>query len=683
MTMSLQAGSPYPLGATRSNHGINFALTAPHAAKVELCLFDEQGTIELQRFAMPKCVDGIWHGLLAHAGYSSAPLIYAYRVYGEQKPEQGHRYNPAKVLLDPYAREGVGCYLGQDAFRNDDPTDTAAIALKAKIAVVEETPYDWGDDTAPQITSDKTILYELHVQGLTRLHPSIPENLRGTYAALAHPTMLDHLQNLGITTVNLLPVHHRADEAQLQKAGRANYWGYASIGFFAPEPRYWSRRTGTTAISEFRDMVRALHRRGIEVVLDVVYNHTAETDADGPTLSFRGIDNALYYHLPPGRLAEYENWTGCGNVLKLSEPRVLQMVMDSLRYWVQEMHVDGFRFDLAPILARDGEKFCQRAAFFSALLQDPVLAKTKLIAEPWDIGPNGYQLGNFPERWQEWNDRYRDTMRMFWLRRSTTLGEFAHCLTGSSKVFHRAGKMPTASVNFITAHDGFTLADLVSYRDRHNEANGENNRDGQAENFSTNCGTEGQTENAGILAYRATLKRALVATLFFSQGTPMLLAGDEFGNSQRGNNNAYCQDNDIGWLNWDQADLTQQTYVRKVIDLRARHAVLRHATWHIGRPSSNGTEDVMLDWFAASGEPMDTLAWHGRDCLGMYLQARQREESCLLLFNADTLAHAFTLPEGVWRIVLDSSEPTGQPAIQVVTSSVTVPAHAILMAVIH
>jgi len=680
-TLSLSPGLPYPIGATYTSTGINFALVSLHAHKVELCLFDEDGQIEWQRLALPACDHGVWHGRLNTTGLDTMPIVYGYRVYGDNAPHQGHRFNPAKLLLDPYARDIVGGYQGQDAFHGDDPADTAAIALKARIEATAPSPYDWENDQPPSVPHDQTVLYELHVQGFTRLHPAVPPTLQGSYAALACPVILDYLTDLGITTVSMLPVHYRADEARLQKAGRANYWGYSSIGFFAPERRYWSGTAGTTVVSEFRDMVKALHRRGIEVVLDVVYNHTGETDANGPTLSFRGIDNALYYHLQPGKPGDYENWTGCGNALNLSQPRVLQLVMDSLRYWVQEMHVDGFRFDLAPVLARDAQGFSKHAAFFAALAQDPVLAHVKLIAEPWDIGPGGYQLGNFPARWQEWNDRYRDTMRAFWLRRSTNLGAFAHCLTGSAEPFARAGKLPSSSINFITAHDGFTLADLVSYTHRHNAENGEYNHDGHGENLSINCGIEGTTLNAHILTLRGKLQRALLTTLFFSQGSPMLLAGDEFGNSQGGNNNAYCQDNAVGWLNWPSAEGVHYALVRRLIALRARYAALRHPGWHTERPEPD--HDIILTWLTSFGSIMLESDWHGQDCLCVVLQDNLQAQTCLLLCNADVIMHNFRLPAGSWQLVLDSSNEDGQPhALDAVAGSATVPAHCVMMAVL-
>ena len=672
---ALEPGRAYPLGASLIGQGINFALVAPHAERVELCLFDDDGAHERQRLLLPGFDDGVWHGFLAGA----APgLVYGYRVHGRHAPQSGHRFNPAKLLLDPYARDIVGTYLGQDSFRNDDPADTGEIALKARVA---QAPFDWGDDAPPRVAPADTILYEAHVKGLTRLHPDVPAALRGTYAGLAQPAVLDHLVQLGVTSISLLPVQFRADEARLQKAGLSNYWGYSSIGFFAPEPRYWSGSPGSTPISECRQMVKALHARGIEVLLDVVYNHTAETDEFGPTLSFRGIDNMLYYHLRPDDATLYENWAGCGNVLKLHEPRVLQLVLDSLRYWVQEMHVDGFRFDLAPILARDATGFDAQATFFSALAQDPLLASVKLIAEPWDIGAGGYQLGNFPPRWLEWNDRYRDTMRAFWLRRDVTLGRFAMRFAGSSDHFRQGSRPATASVNFITAHDGFTLHDLVSYRERHNAANGEGNRDGHADNLGCNCGVEGPTADADIRALRRRLQRALLATLLLSQGTPMLLAGDELANTQGGNNNAYCQDNPVGWLDWQGADMAQVAFVQHVTVLRRRFPALTRARWH--DTSAGPGDDCTLTWLSPSG-PMREDDWRACDCIGVLLTAPPGAESCLLLFNADPAPREFSLPPGEWRMLLDSAAVGAGNAgmsADLYSGACTVPAQAVMLAV--
>ena len=661
---SLRPGAAYPLGAHWDGHGVNFALVAPHAHGVTLCLFDADGEHELMRLAMPACRDGVWHGYLDCA----APgLVYGYRVSGPYAPQEGHRFNPDKVLLDPYARMVAGQFRGQPGFLDQvDPLlpgahaapnrfDNAAIALKAR--VVHEV-YDWGTDAPPRVALADTILYEAHVKGFTQLHPGVPAPLRGSYAGLAQAAVLDYLQQLGVTTLSLLPVHQRADEMRLQHMGLSNYWGYSSIGFFAPEMRYWSGQAGSTPIAEFRDMVKAVHRRGIEVVLDVVYNHTAETDEFGPTLSFRGIDNALYYHLQAGNPALYENWTGCGNCLNLAEPRVLQLVMDSLRYWVEEMHVDGFRFDLAPELARTAQGFSSTAAFLAALRQDPVLAHVKLIAEPWDIGPGGYQLGNFPAGWLEWNDQYRDTMRDFWLRQGPSLGEFARRFAASSDVFQHHGRQPDASINFLTAHDGFTLRDLVSYNHKHNHANGENNRDGHQHNLSWNCGVEGATDNADVLALRATLQRALLATLFFSQGTPMLLAGDDIGHSQHGNNNAYCQDNGVCWLDWQHADHALAAFTARLIALRRRYCALRHAGWYNGAVQADGQADIA--WLTHQNAALDEAAWNGkhRSCIAIRLGADAATEPCLLLINAEAQTVDFVLPAGAWRMLIDSANPT-------------------------
>ncbi|WP_119153710.1 glycogen debranching protein GlgX [Caldimonas tepidiphila] len=672
----LQPGRAHPLGATPEPGGINFALWAPEATAVELCLFDDAGREERARLPLPGCSEGVWHGRLD----GGAPgLVYGYRVHGPWAPQRGLRFNPAKVLLDPYAREVVGryggdlsLYLGHDPQdrRRPDARDNAAVALKAR--VVDE-PFDWGGDRAPGVPRERMVIYELHVKGASALHPGVPEALRGTYAGLAHPALLDHLQGLGVTTLSLLPVHHRADEARLQQLGLSNYWGYSSIAFFAPETRYWSGRPGTTPRSEFREMVRALHARGLEVVLDVVYNHTAETDELGPTLSFRGIGNAQYYRLDPADPALYVNWSGCGNVLNLGEPRVVQLVIDSLRHWVEEMHVDGFRFDLAPILGRgeDGH-FSRAAGFFAALQSDPVLARVKWIAEPWDCGPGGYQLGSFPAGWLEWNDRYRDTMRSQWLHhgidRDATRGAFAQRFAGSSASFHRRARAPGASVNFVTAHDGFTLRDLVSYERRHNEPNGEHNRDGHAHNHSWNCGVEGPSDDPAVLALRARLQRALLATLLLSQGTPMLLAGDEIGHSQRGNNNAYCQDNETTWLDWARADADLCACVARLIALRRDHAALRPARWLAGTPEPGGVADV--EWLSPRGEPLRDGDWerHDEGALMIRLAPQAPANGALALLLVNPSAHEVRLrppapPSGAaWQPAFDSGDARGEPA---------------------
>jgi len=675
---TIVVGVAYPLGAYWDGHGVNFALVAPNAQAVELCLFDADGIQEQQRLRMPACQNGVWHGYLVGA---TPGQIYGYRVTGPYAPQQGHRFNANKIVLDPYARQVVGAYLGQHGFQGHlssdvmqaDSFDNAALALKARVVY---EPIDWSGDELPRIPMADVVIYEVHVKGLTQLHPEVPEQLRGTYAGIGYPAVLDYLQNLGVTTLSLLPVHYRADERRLQQMDLSNYWGYSSIGFFAPEMRYWSHRPDTTPIAEFRDMIKAVHARGMEVLLDVVYNHTAETDEFGPTLSFRGIDNALYYHLQPDNLALYENWTGCGNCLNLAEPRVLQLVMDSLRYWVEEMHVDGFRFDLAPVLGRTAQGFSTVAPFLAALQQDPILAKVKLIAEPWDIGPGGYQLGHFPLGWLEWNDQYRDTMRTFWLQRGASLGEFVRRFAGSSDVFQHHHRLPTASVNFITAHDGFTLRDLVSYQHKHNQANGEHNRDGHQHNLSWNCGVEGDTDDVAVGALRGRLQRALMTTLIFSQGTPMLLAGDEISHSQQGNNNAYCQDNSVCWLDWQHADHTMSEFMSRLCALRRRYPALRHTQWYTGDVQTDGYPDI--SWLAHEGGVMDDAAWNSKQhyCLGIQLGAPLGVERCLLFVNAEAHDVNFVLPTGTWKMLLNSAIPS-QPQIEV-HADMMVPAHAVL-----
>ncbi|QOF79041.1 glycogen debranching protein GlgX [Variovorax sp. 38R] len=664
----LSPGSPLPLGAIPSQQGVNFAIAAPTASKVELCLFDNTGSNEQQRLTLPECTDGIWHGLLPNA---RPGLIYGYRVHGPWAPAEGQRFNPVKLLLDPYAREIVGHYNGSDLFLGHDPKnptqrdnrDNAPIALKARVTAPSNTPQTTGRAHIPP--SDR-VLYELHIRSLTHQHPGVPEPLRGTYAGLAEPAVLDHLQRLGITTLSLMPVQHRADEPRLLAKGLTNHWGYNTIGWFAPEARFWSGRPGTTPASEFRAMADAVHARGMELVIDVVYNHSAESDELGPTLSLRGIDNALYYHLRADDRSLYENWAGTGNCLNLGEPRVLQLVMDSLRFWACEMGVDGFRFDLAPVLGRDAQRgFDARAPFFAAIAQDPVLSRTLRIAEPWDIGPGGYRLGEFPPGWLEWNDRFRDTQRGFWLRQgregATGLGDFAHRFTASSASFAHDGRAPTASVNFITAHDGFTLRDLVSYESRHNLANGEDNRDGHAHNLSTNCGVEGLSDDPAVRAMRARLQRTLLATLLLSQGTPMLLAGDELGHSQNGNNNAYCQDNETTWLNWiglsdpasERARLT--AFVARLTALRREAPALRSAHWWPAEPPASAPPG--LRWLRPDGQPMAPADWHAGTALAILFG--HAEDAWLVLVNAGPSPVTFTLPDGDWRCCLatDAEDP--------------------------
>ena len=613
----------YPLGAHVIDGGVNFAVAAPHAERVELCLFEGERE---RRLAMQSDA-GVWHCFVPDM---EPGQVYGYRVHGPFAPDRGHRFNPELVLLDPYAREIVGDYHGQDG------------AFRARVC---EDRYDWGADTPPRTAPEDTVLYEVHVKGFTRKMAAVPEALRGTYAGLASEAALDHLQQLGVTAVSLLPVHQRADEPRLLKLGLSNYWGYSTIGFFAPEQRYWSRQAGSTAADELRDAIKALHAAGIEVILDVVYNHTAELDELGPTLCFRALDNALYYHLASDA-ALYENWTGCGNTLDLSQPRVLQLVMDSLRYWVQAFHVDGFRFDLATILGRSREGFSSRAAFFAAVAQDPVLARVKLIAEPWDIGPHGYQLGRFPAGWMEWNDQFRDTMRGFWLRGDVSLGRFALRFAGSSDIFETPGRTPSASVNFICAHDGFTLRDLVSYNDKHNEANGEHNRDGHAHNLSWNCGVEGLSDDPAVNELRLRLQRAMLATLVFAHGTPMLLAGDEIGHSQHGNNNAYCQDNDLTWLDWPNADRTLLDFTARLVALRRHYPSLRRDRWH-----------EPIAWLGQDGHPLAHQHWSDLNHRAIAIHMGE----CLLMVNAGPHDLAFALPPGAWTIQLNSAEPGAPP----------------------
>ena len=615
----LTPGSPHPLGATPDTAGVNFALVAPGASAVEMCLMDATGTQVLQVLRLPCCTAGVWHGHLAAGAGGQPGLVYGYRVHGRWDPASGQRYNPAKLLLDPYAREIVGAYDGSDIhcghdpahMERPDPRDNAPTALKGRVAA----PLPASTVPAPRVAAGQRIIYELHVKAQTALHPLVPPGLRGSYAGLAHPVVLDHIQGLGVTTLSLMPVQHRADEARLQKMGLTNHWGYNTIGWFAPEARYWSGTAGTTPASEFRALVEAVHARGMELLIDVVYNHSAETDEHGPTLSLRGIANDLYYHLRPDNPALYENWSGCGNCLNLNQPRVLQLVMDSLRYWAQDLGVDGFRFDLAPILARrdGGDKgFDPRAPFFAAIQQDPVLSGKLFVAEPWDIGPGGYQLGAFPLGWLEWNDRYRDTVRRYWLSGTATRGELAHALAASSTPFRHSHRSPSASVNFITAHDGFTLRDLVSYNHRHNEANGELNRDGHGDNHSNNGGFEGETADEAIRSKRLLLQKSLLTTLLLSQGTPMLLAGDEIGHTQRGNNNAYCQDNATTWLDWTQAQGELTALVAELTRARRHIAALANDRWW------GGAGDVQ--WRDGQGHELTGDAWQAGDARDLWVQ---------------------------------------------------------------
>lgn len=662
--LALRPGHTRTLGAQIEEGQVNFALAAPHAEAVELCLFSPDGSEPLARLDMPCRRDGIWHGALPYVANRASELVYGWRVRGPWAPQAGHRFNPAKLLLDPCAREVLGHYDGNDIHlghaqtssdeaTQPDPRDNAAQALKAR--VVDDLPPL--QVPRPCIDPAQRVLYEAHVKGFTALHPDLPPELRGTYAGLAHPACLAYLQQLGVTTLSLMPVAFRADESRLLRLGLSNYWGYSPIAWSAPETRYWSGRAGTSARTEFRAMIDALHGAGIEVVLDVVYNHSGETDEFGPTLSLRGIDNALYYQLDPHDQSRYMNWTGCGNSIDLNQPLVLRTVMDSLRRWVSEYGVDGFRFDLAPTLARasaqDGGSFQQHAPWLEAIAQDPVLRECLLIVEPWDIGPDGYQLGAFPPGWLEWNDRFRDTQRAFWLHHRGTRGELARRLAGSGDVFKPTLRSAHSSVNFITAHDGFTLHDLVSYAERHNEANGEGNRDGQAHNLSTNNGIEGATEHADILGQRAQQRRALLGVLLLSLGTPMLLAGDELGHSQAGNNNAYCQDNATSWLDWGRRDAGLCEFVGSVLRLRRDVRWLQSRDWwrEAGQPSR-----PVAVWYSTTGDPLSEADWNREGAGSMMLELADSsgQQGVLVLINAAAAETRFHPPQGRWILHLDT-----------------------------
>jgi glycogen operon protein len=658
---SLESGRPWPMGAHFDGSGVNFAVFSAHATKLELCLFDENGERELQRLPLPAQTGDVWHGRLPGA---QPGLVYGLRAHGPWRPDRGHRFNPKKLLLDPWARaivappggfDPAGPHNGADREhpQHPDAVDNGPLAHKAR--VVQDTP-DWQGDRPPATPLLDTVIYEVHVRGFSKRLPGVPEAERGTYAGLASEAALAHFQRLGITAVSLLPVLQILDEPRLREMGLVNYWGYNTLGFFCPDPRYAATAHPR---QEFREMVRKLHAAGIEVLLDVVFNHTPEGDERGPTLSWRGLDNASYYRLPEQR-QHYENWSGCGNTLDVRHPRVLQLVMDSLRCWVQDFHIDGFRFDLAPVLGRGSPFFERDGPFFKAVLQDPVLQGVKLIAEPWDLGPGGYQLGQFPRGWLEWNDRFRDTARAFWLGGDCTRGEFALRLAGSSDLFQPRRRSPLESVNYVVSHDGFTLHDLVSYDLRHNEANGENNRDGHGHNLSWNCGWEGPTTDPAVLALRARLKRALLATVLLAQGTPMLAAGDELGHSQGGNNNPYCQDKAITWIDWAAADQDLISFTAHLLALRRRLLPLG-AQWYSGLPDAQGLAD--LAWQRRTGEAMAPEHWENRmsRILGAWIgQPGRGGAPLLLLVNGRAMDASFQLPSGDWVAELDTTAADGR-----------------------
>lgn len=659
--LRMEPGRIYPIGSTVEESGVNFALFSAHAEKVELCVFDKNGNQELSRFPLPQCEHNIWHGFLRGA---RAGLVYGYRVYGPYSPEFGHRFNHHKLLLDPYAKVLKGYFQWSDrhfAYDVSDPRqdlsfdsrDNADVMLKAVVVdssapVVPRNPIGWKN----------TVIYEGHVKGLTKLNPKVPESLRGSFLGISHPTMIAHYRSMGITTIELLPVQQFISEQFLKDKKLSNYWGYNSLAFFVPHKDYINQHQ----VNDFKRMLEELHQAGFEVIIDVVYNHTCEGNWLGPTLSFRGIDNKSYYRLNPTEPRYYINDTGCGNTLNISHPRVLQMVMDSLRYWVQIMGVDGFRFDLATILGREIQGFNKSNGFLDAILQDPILNSVKVIAEPWDIGPGGYQLGGFPPPWSEWNDRYRDTIRRFWRGDKGLLPEFARRVHGSSDIFEHDGRQPFASINFLCSHDGYTLYDLVSYQARHNELNGENNRDGHSDNFSHNNGEEGETNNKHIIELRLRQIKNMLATLMLSQGVPMLLAGDELGRTQKGNNNAYCQDNDINWLNWHEKALYSDelklflaslTQLRKNIPMLAHHQFIHNDDKHSA---------VNITWFNQSGHTMQKDHWHSHHAatIGYMLNENKTSPQFLLcLFHAGKEPIEFQLPEikniSHWQVKINTA----------------------------
>jgi isoamylase len=654
-------GKPYPLGATYDGSGTNFSVFSEVAEKVELCLFDENGAET--RVDLPELTGFCWHGYVPGVKPGQR---YGYRVHGPWAPEHGHRCNPNKLLLDPYAQAVAGEVNWNEAafpYRFEKPEGSVNEEDSAPYvprSVVIDSSFDWGNDKPLRKPLHETMIYEVHVKGFTARHPDIPSEIRGTYAGLAHPAAVEHLAGLGITAVELLPVHQFIHDAHLVERGLRNYWGYNSIGYLAPHNGYASRGQLGQQVQEFKQMVKTMHDAGLEVILDVVYNHTAEGNHLGPMLSLKGIDNAAYYRLVDEDRRYYMDYTGTGNSLNMRHPHVLQLIMDSLRYWVLEMHVDGFRFDLASTLARELHEVDRLSAFFDLVQQDPVVSQVKLIAEPWDLGEGGYQVGNFPPQWSEWNGKYRDCVRDFWRGEDRTLGEFAYRFTGSSDLYERTTRRPNASINFVTAHDGFTLNDLVSYNEKHNEANGEENRDGESHNRSWNCGEEGATDSPDILALRDKQKRNFLATLFLSQGVPMLLGGDELGRTQGGNNNGYCQDNEISWFDWENADEALLEFTRNLIRFRSEHPVFMRRGWFLGRAiHGGGVEDI--GWFTPEGIEMAEENWGEgfAKSVAVFLNGgaiaypgprgeKIVDDSFLVLFNAHYESIPFTLPGAEW-----------------------------------
>ncbi|MCC9134795.1 glycogen debranching protein GlgX [Pontibacter silvestris] len=678
MNTTVYPGSPYPLGATWDGNGVNFALYADNATGVDLCLFNTaEDETEQVRIKLTERSHQVWHAYLPDV---KPGQLYGYRVHGPYEPENGHRYNANKLLIDPYAKAIAGTIewhdslFGYELGHPDEDfsfneTDSAPYIPKC---VVVDHNYDWEGVKSPKTPYYKSIIYETHVKGFTKLHPDIPEEIRGTYAALAHPVTINYLKELGITAIELMPVHHFVTDRYLMEKGLTNYWGYNSIGFFAPDVRYSSSGVFGEQVTEFKDMVKAMHKEGIEVILDVVYNHTGEGNHMGPTLSFKGIDNASYYRLVEDNKRYYMDYTGTGNTLNANLPSVLRLIMDSLRYWITEMHVDGFRFDLASTLARELHEVDRLSSFFDIIHQDPIISQVKLIAEPWDVGEGGYQVGNFPPGWTEWNGKYRDCIRDYWRGADSMLGEFAERFTGSSDLYQDDYRRPTASVNFITAHDGFTLNDLVSYNEKHNIENGEDNNDGESHNRSWNCGAEGPTDDPAIKELRERQKRNLLTTLFLSQGVPMMVAGDEISRTQKGNNNAYCQDNEISWLNWEKADKDLLAFTQKLIDLRKKHPIFCRRRWFQGLPIKGvGLDDIA--WFLPEGKEMTEENWNHdfAKSLAVFLNGqglRSRgpkgeqivDDSFYVIFNAHYEPLNYKLPPKnygtKWTKIVDTSE---------------------------
>ncbi|HEX4422884.1 MAG TPA: glycogen debranching protein GlgX [Kofleriaceae bacterium] len=678
-------GRPYPLGAQFDGYGTNFAVYSGVAERVELALFDLEGKPGETRIELDRGIGQIWHAYLPLIGPGTR---YGFRVHGPWDPARGLRCNPSKLLVDPYARAiSEGLDWGP-ALRGDDGNGGPSIEDSAPHtfrSVIVQPYFDWGNDRRLEIPWNQTVIYEAHVKGLTMRHPDVPEHLRGTYAGLAHPAILKHLKSLGVTAVELLPIHAFIHDGFLLDNGLRNYWGYHSIGYFAPHPEYASVRSASGAVAEVKHMIRTLHQHGIEVILDVVYNHTAEGNHEGPTLSLRGLDNLTYYRLVPDDLSYYMDYTGTGNTLQMRSPHTLQLVMDSLRYWIEEMHVDGFRFDLASALARGLHEVDRLGAFFDLIQQDPVVSRVKLIAEPWDVGDGGYQVGNFPPGWSEWNGKYRDWIRDYWRGEPGSLPELGARITGSSDLYQQGGRFPHASINFVTAHDGFTLRDLVSFNDKHNDANGEGGRDGESHNRSWNCGAEGATDDAEITALRRRQQRNFLATLFLSQGVPMLLGGDELGRTQGGNNNAYCQDNETSWFDWANADAELLAFTRGLGELRRRHPAFRRRGWLLGRPVRRGAAARLPDiaWFNPDGGEMTDEHWDAEltrslqvflDGHGFQVPDERGEpitdDTFLIVFHAAPEDRTIKLPDAqwgkAWRVVMDTdagfrSEPRAVP----------------------